>query len=509
MSTGEAGFVGEAPQVLVRTVAQTRADLGLDAETDSTVNTGDLIDPERGATPISEREKYMRMWAHPEYRVVAPGEHIAVEFLAQARPAKGATVIDFGAGTGRGALMLALMGGVQVELLDFADNCLDDEVRQALETQPHALRFTLQDLTKPIPKAAQYGFCTDVMEHIPPADVDVVLSNILKSAQHVFFQISCVDDVCGKLIGAPLHLSVHNYAWWAEKFRQFDCQIHYSQDRGDSCVFYLTAWLGGKELSKAGVLNVPEDSIVENVRTNVRGPWINIQPHEPNEIEVMILGGGPSLNGQIDKIRELRAAGVKLVTLNGTYNWALERDFKVSATVVVDAREFNQRFTHPVQPDTKYLISSQVHPAVLEGLPPDRTYLWHTQMETVKTVLNEEYGKKDVVWWSIFGGSTVMLRAIPLLRILGFRKFHLFGFDSCLSEEAHHAYAQSENDRDITISCTVGDRVFQCHPWMVSQAQEFMDMTNYLGDETQIEVYGDGLISHILNVGAAKADFLI
>ncbi len=487
--TAEAGIFGAPPVVLVRTIEQTRADLGLDPQ----------------PAPMTEAEKYAAMWERPEYRAVAPGEGVAIEFLAHARPEAGATVIDFGAGTGRGALMLALMGNVRVEMLDFAPNCLDPEVAQALTTQAHALAFTLQDLTKPVPLSAPYGFCTDVMEHIPPADVDLVLTNVLRAAQHVFFQISCVDDVCGALIGQPLHLSVHPYAWWLKKLQDLDCVIHYSQDRGDTCVFYVSAWLDGKTLSKSGILNVDEEQIVANVKANIAGPWINITPHETNDMEVMILGGGPSLNGQLEKIRELRAAGVKLITLNGTYNWALERDLKVSATVVVDAREFNARFTHPPQPDTKYLISSQCHPAVLEGLPIDRTYLWHTPMDCIRDVLNDHYP----IWFQVPGGSTVMLRAIPLLRLLGFKRFHLFGFDSCLSDQAHHAYQQPENDRDAPISCTVGDRVFHCHPWMVSQAQEFMDLVKFLGNEIELEVYGDGLIAHILDVGAAKADFLI
>lgn len=498
--TVEVGLEGVAPVVLVRTIEETRKDLGLPMDNPLVHRDCELV-----PGPMSEAEKYKAMWEHPEYRFVAPGEGVAVEFLAHARPERGAIVIDFGAGTGRGAMMLAIMGGVQVEMLDFAPNCLDPEVAQALETQPQSLRFTLQDLTQPIGKSAQYGYCTDVMEHIPPDDVDRVLQNVLKAAQHVFFQISCVDDVCGALIGQPLHLSVHPYAWWLKKLQDLDCVIHYSQDRGDTCVFYVTAWLDGKTLSKAGVLNVQEAQIVENVKANIQGPWINISPHETNDMEVMIVGGGPSLPDQLEKIRELRAAGVKLVTLNGTYNWALEQGLQVSATVVVDAREFNARFTRPVQDACKYLISSQCHPSVFGGLPEDRTYIWHTSMDGVREILNERYP----VWFQIPGGSTVMLRAIPLLRLLGFKRFHLFGFDSCLSDQAHHAYAQPENDRDAAISCTVGNRVFVCHPWMVSQAQEFMDLVKFLGDEIELEVYGDGLIAHILNTGAAKADFLI
>jgi hypothetical protein len=451
---------------------------------------------------LAEREKYQKMWTHEAYRQVAPGEGVANVFLTQARPVPGSEVIDFGAGTGRGALMLALMGGCKVHMLDFAENCLDPEVRQALETQPQALSFTTHDLNKPAPISAQYGYCTDVLEHIPPQNVDRVLTNILRAAQHVFFQISCVDDVCGALIGEPLHLSVHDYAWWLKKLQSLDCIVHWSQNGGEYCMFYVTAWQGGAEFVKHGVLNVSEDITLEQVKQNIAGPWATVAPHAVNDAEVLILGGGPSLAAHLDEIRALRANGAKLVTLNGAYNWALQNDLEPSATVVVDAREFNARFTHPVVDRCKYLISSQVHPAVLEGLPVDRTLLWHTGAESIRSALDERYE----TWWAIPGGSTVMLRAIPLLRLLGFTKFRLYGFDSCFLDEEGHAYAQPENDKDIRIAVTCRGRVFDCAPWHVSQAQEFMDLIKYLGNEIELEVAGDGLIAWILQQGAHAAD---
>jgi hypothetical protein len=46
-------------------------------------------------------------------------------------------------------------------------------------------------------------------------------------------------------------------------------------------------------------------------------------------------------------------------------------------------------------------------------------------------------------------------------------------------------------------------RVFYCHPWMVVQAQNFVNLIRVLGDEIELQVHGDGLLAHILNVGAA------
>jgi hypothetical protein len=399
--------------------------------------------------------------------------------------------------------MLAIMGNLRVRMLDFALNCLDEDVRNALTTQSHMLEFWQHDLTKPVPFSERYGYCTDVMEHIPPEDVDQVLYNILIAAQHVFFQISCEDDVCGKLIGKPLHLSVHPYEWWLKKLQSLDAVIHWSADYGSHCCFYVSAWQGGQAFSDVGTLNVEESQVRANVTANVKGDWMQVAPHLANDDDVMLIGGGPTLNEHLDTIKQLRAEGVKLVTLNGAYNWALEHGLKVSATVVVDAREFNKRFVRPVQDDTKYLIASQCDPALFEGLPKDRTYMWHTSVELISDILDEHL--KDG-WYIVPGGCTVLLRAIPLLRMLGYKRFHLFGCDSCVAPQGHHAYPQPENDEACVIDAIVGDRVFQCHAWHVAQAQQFIDLVEVFKDEIELEIWGDGLLKHIVTTGAKIAE---
>lgn len=458
---------------------------------------------------ITEHEKYRRLWHdHPEYRAVAPGEQVAQTFLQVAKPAPDAEVIDFGCGTGRGALMLALFGGMRVHMLDFVDGCLDPEIKDATINQPTRITFREHNLRKPVPIAAQYGYCTDVMEHIPPGDVSLVLFNVLKAARHVFFQISTAEDHCGKLIGHPLHLSVHPYGWWLDRFRELGCMIHWSQELPHACMFYVSSWQDGKEAVKNGTLNNSDDAMLENVKANVAKGFQQVVPHMTNDLEIMILNGGPSLNDSLPEIKNLIAAGVKVVTVNGAYNWAIERGIHVSAQVMVDSREFNKRFVSPIEPDCKYLIASQCHPSVFEQLPADRTYIWHASWsQAVREYLNTAYE----AWFSILGGSTVGLRAISVMRTLGFKSMHLFGFDSCLREDAHHAYAQPENDSEHVISVTVSggkepERVFKCHAWMLAQANEFLDLIKSLGNEIELEVYGDGLIAWILKTGATIAD---
>jgi hypothetical protein len=466
-----------------------------------------------GAPPVlaighgnPEAAKYGKLWELPEYRKIAPGETSAQIFLQQAKPRRGAEVLDFGCGTGRGALMLAVLGGLKVTMIDFVRNCLDAEIQEALTTQAHALSFVKADLEQPLPVVAEYGFCSDVMEHIPPDKIDAVLRNILHAAQHVFFSISTVEDHCGSLIGESLHLTVQPYAWWLHKLTEHDAVIHWSSRDERSCSFYVSAWSTGRDVVKTGVLNVEQEQIRANVRHNIAQGWQQVHPHATNDLECMIVGGGPSLaNAEMqDEIIEKRGAGVKLVTLNGAYNWALDRGLTPSAQIIVDARPFNARFTKPVVDHCLYLIASQCDPSVLDGLPKDRTYLFHAMSSLSEDLLTAQYGDE---WHTIPGGSTVLLRAIPLLRMLGYRRFHLYGCDSCLKDDAHHAYDQPENDKNIVMPVKLGQsgRIFYCHGWMVSQAQELLDLIRMLGDVIELEIHGDGLLAYMLNTGAELA----
>jgi len=452
----------------------------------------------------TEKKKYEEMWEREEYRAFSPGEVAAMDFLQHAKPLKDSTCIDFGCGTGRGGLMISLFGQMIVTLVDFASNALDEDVKNATITQPHRISWVEADLSKEIPVQASYGYCTDVMEHIPPEQVDAVLQNIFRSANHVYFQISCEKDHCGALIGEHLHLTVQPYEWWLKKLQEHGAIIHWSaqDDEGRGCRFYASSWAPFEEIEYEGKVNTATEQVLKNIRHNAESKkWLEMQPHEVQDTPIMVLCGGPSLNDYEEEIRELRSQGMPMITCNGTYNWAIERGMIPSLQLILDARPFNKRFLRPLVDTCKYFIASQCDPELFEGMPEDRTYLWHcTGSDEAKELLNDLYK----IWYAVPGGSTVTLRGLCLLRMLGFHKIHMYGFDSCYRDGDHHAYKQSENEYKAkrVIPVSVGGRVFQCDPWMLCQAQEWMQMVGAFGDEIDLDVKGDGLIAHIIKTGA-------
>lgn len=177
---------------------------------------------------LTERDKYRLMWQFGGYRAYSPGEHVVPKFVSIAQPQ--GLIVDFGCGTGRAGCQLAKTGH-DVLLVDFADNCRDSEAK--------GIPFLEWDLTLPMPFRAPYGLCADVMEHIPPDDVDKTLKNIVEAAGTVFFQISTEDDVFGGVIGHDLHLTVRPHDWWRKALQKTGAEVIFDEDEGQTSCFLV------------------------------------------------------------------------------------------------------------------------------------------------------------------------------------------------------------------------------------------------------------------------------
>ena len=181
---------------------------------------------------LTEQQKYERMYAYPEYNVHSPGERCAPNFITVVRALTGSTVIDFGCGTGRGGVALK-EAGYDVTLVDFVGN--------SRSIAGLTLPFRQMDLTKPMDLKADYGYCTDVLEHIPPPDVDAVIDNIMACVPKCFFQISLIHEDMGEsLIDCQLHLSVHSHYWWTECFKRLGYIIEW-RDKGEIASMFLVS----------------------------------------------------------------------------------------------------------------------------------------------------------------------------------------------------------------------------------------------------------------------------
>lgn len=182
-----------------------------------------------------ERAKYEDAWAIPQYAELSPGEHLVKVFLqmAPATTLIQSSVLDAGAGSGKGALKLD-QAGFRVTMCDLTDAGLIPEA-QSLPFYSVCLWHSLRRVVG----FHDWVYCTDVMEHIPPEFTMLVVSRLLEVARKgVFLSITFLEDNFGRIIGETLHQTVQPYTWWKSRLETM-ATIRESRDLINSGVFLL------------------------------------------------------------------------------------------------------------------------------------------------------------------------------------------------------------------------------------------------------------------------------
>lgn len=156
-----------------------------------------------------ERSKYEKVWSHDEYRRHSPGMMEAQSAFAMMGMHPYETVNDYGSGPAR-ATKFFEEKGLHAIGIDLAEN--------AAETDVPIFHVSLWDMVGHVP-GAHYGFCCDVMEHIPPEKGDAVLKQIAHLTNKAcYFRIATRPDVMGpRLLGEPLHLTIKDAEWWLNR----------------------------------------------------------------------------------------------------------------------------------------------------------------------------------------------------------------------------------------------------------------------------------------------------
>lgn len=186
-----------------------------------------MTDPDEQAR--LEREKYEKVWDFPEYRNVSPGMAEVERAMKRMNPEQGDTLYDFGAGPGR-ATKWFRDRGLEVTAVDHAAN--------ALETDVDFRQACLWDMSHLVPH--DYGFCCDVLEHIPTDRVGDVIAEIAEKVRvGCWFRIATRKDVMGdRTVGAPLHLTVKPHEWWFDRILKVFLPVYEISNDGKDSVFW-------------------------------------------------------------------------------------------------------------------------------------------------------------------------------------------------------------------------------------------------------------------------------
>jgi len=205
---------------------------------------------------------------------------------------------------------------------------------------------------------------------------------------------------------------------------------------------------------------------------------------------ILLVASAPSVKGQLELIKKMKAAGSPIVAIKGAHDWLIENGVTPDYALAIDPQEHRIAFYKP-QPSVHYMIASQCHPAMFDNLDGYQVTLWHPYVKK-----GQDRPKKSML---IGGGTTSGLRAISLFYVLGYRQFELFGFDSCNDGKLLRVNGDGLKDGDklIEVKIDPDGETFDCNMSMALQAEHFQTYYDYLPDAT-FNGHGRGLIQAII-----------
>lgn len=161
-----------------------------------------------------ERQKYRDIWALPQYQEApSPGLEFIDAFMTVVQPTAGETLIDLGCGSGKAGLALAERG-LDVTWMDLTDTALDPAIDRARFIEAPIWSSPWRNMRS---IGWNYGYCCDVLEHLPKEYTMLAIERILRACALSWFLIAHLPDEHGKLIGEALHMTVEPFKWWLDR----------------------------------------------------------------------------------------------------------------------------------------------------------------------------------------------------------------------------------------------------------------------------------------------------
>ena len=219
---------------------------------------------------------------------------------------------------------------------------------------------------------------------------------------------------------------------------------------------------------------MPSDDIQNNIKANIPkiDTWIKSRCRVNDEI-ILVVSAGPSLDvNQVKEDMEMLEEGnktVKVVCVKHSLPILMENNIIPWGCTLLDPRPIDGISTHGVvrstlfeniNPRTNFLVASMTDPSVVDLLQEKGASIigWHAFSDAVKGGI-EGTGENALM---ITGGTNAGLRTIGIGHTLGFREFHLYGFDMSLGKEPteEEQKAKDEEGKPKYINVSVGEESF-------------------------------------------------
>lgn len=224
----------------------------------------------------------------------------------------------------------------------------------------------------------------------------------------------------------------------------------------------------------------------DNVRKNLKLGLPLLQVADEHSSLASIACYGPSLK---DSLHDLKG---DICTVSGAHDYLISHGIVPKYHVEMDPRVHKSDFLKSPHKDVTYLIASCCDPSLLKNLDGHNVALWH--LNSYEKDDDAFYEDVTPGYFNLDIGCSVGLAAMTVMGILGYRTEDVFGMDCSKKDGERHA-GQHNGPFQRSICVSVGDRVFDTTPQMVSAARDFMSLVKRMG-QVNVTVHGDGLLPH-------------
>ena len=244
-------------------------------------------------------------------------------------------------------------------------------------------------------------------------------------------------------------------------------------------------------------LTVQAAGTVEELTSNIRSALARGIPElapapTAHDGTFVCVASGWSMPSFIDEIKAHRRAGRPIVAIKAAHDFLMENGVEPDLWINLDPRDRTSNIQR-LNDHTVYMPASRCPPVTFEHLKGRKVLLWHSWSDSLEAKALP--GGKLAVG----GGTTSGMRAINIGYLLGYRKFVLYGYDSCNDAEGRKRFTGEMTGP--TLDIYVGDgpnrQKFVCNAAMAQQAKEFQMVYTVMSDIT-VDARGPGLIAAIL-----------
>ena len=262
---------------------------------------------------------------------------------------------------------------------------------------------------------------------------------------------------------------------------------------------------------------MPKDYIINNVNQNLKliKNWGIAKSCRPNSEHAIIVSAGPSTDFQ-ELRRVIKQTNGVVLSVKHSYPKLLKENIHQWGCIILDPRPIDGISTHgilrkdlfeTVDLTTNFFVASMTDPSVTKHLMERSKNIhgWHAYSDAVREatqnpkmfeISSEANIPKDTTF--VTGGTCAAMRGFGLMHILGFRNFHLFGFDCNVIGLTDDQKKERLDDKPKYIPVETNGEKFWTTGELLAMAQDCERLFNNKTIDANIKLYGTGtLVSEV------------